>query len=144
MSQERVVIMDDFRPPVVSISGKSPVRSPLRGSLNGQKKVEDGRLLNDPNWNDRHHICPSLFNDQNHTYYKVRNSTYRSKDFYYELTFHEYWEIFNKVWNPSVYESLNVQYWIWFDTKVDNFTIFNSLFLSTYHLCSNTLTRLPE
>lgn len=70
MSKERVIIMDDFRPPVVSLGGKSPVRSPLRVSTSGQKK-EDGRLLNDPNWNDRHHICPSLFNDSNHTYYKV-------------------------------------------------------------------------
>ena len=27
--------------------------------------------MNDANWNNRHHISPSLFNSKNHKYYKV-------------------------------------------------------------------------
>jgi len=38
MSKERVIIMDDFRPPVASIGGRSPVRMPIRAKRSRSPK----------------------------------------------------------------------------------------------------------
>jgi len=32
---------------------------------------ERGRILSEATWDNRHHITPSMFNQQNHTFYKV-------------------------------------------------------------------------
>lgn len=57
MSQERIIIDDKFRPPVASVGGRSPVRSPGKASRKISKEqfsssltrakgsIDDGRLL---------------------------------------------------------------------------------------------------
>ena len=80
-SKERIVIDDKFRPPVASIGGLSPVRSPSKGQrriaqLGAERsergRSEEGRLVEDSRWDQRHHVSPSLFNKQYHSFYKVR------------------------------------------------------------------------
>ena len=74
MSKERMIIDNDFRPPVAMHEGRSPIRNSLRNSRiqseskkmspKQQSKIltEDGKLISDSTWDQRHHISPSLFN----------------------------------------------------------------------------------
>jgi hypothetical protein len=81
MSKERIVIDQDLRPPVALHEGRSPIRNTLKNSrINSESKrlspkargvTEDGKLVCEFTWDQRHHISPSLFNDQNHIFYKV-------------------------------------------------------------------------
>jgi hypothetical protein len=81
-SRERVEIITDLRPPVVVYGGRSPLRSSACGSpgrnnskprspVAANKLNEDGKPVCEMNWDQRHHIVPSMYNDVNHTYYKV-------------------------------------------------------------------------
>jgi len=87
-----VVVYPELRPPVASIDGKSPLRgkrltnifrthAQLQGGdatnaeaaakLIVHKYTDNGMLApNDDQWNKRHHFSPSVFNSNNHTYYK--------------------------------------------------------------------------
>ncbi len=75
MSRERVVIDNDLRPPVVLIDGRSPFKistkhsrtgsHDLSGSPTNKSKIltENGKLMCEMTWDQRHHISPSLFNN---------------------------------------------------------------------------------
>ena len=39
--------------------------------------TDDGKLV-DANWNNRHHVTPSLFNHKNHKHYKVSEISLKS------------------------------------------------------------------
>ena len=86
-----VVVYPELRPPVASVDGKSPLRGKrlthifrANANMNAdpgnientakmivQKYTDDGMLApNDDQWNKRHHHCPSVFNEKNHTHYK--------------------------------------------------------------------------
>lgn len=85
------IVFKNMRPPVaIDYNGVTPVRTKSAkrtfslGNGNYQDKngfkiskeaivknqTDDGRL-SDVNWNQRHHVTPSNFNNQNHSYYRV-------------------------------------------------------------------------
>ena len=82
-----------MRPPVASVNGETPLRGSKAGRMfelaNGEfedksgfkitkeqvvQNYTDDAKIADSNWNNRHHISPSLFNSKNHKYYKVSHS----------------------------------------------------------------------
>ena len=91
MSKNNVMIFQEMRPPVASHYGETPLRGKHVNKLidlaqgeyadeNGfrltkeqvVKKYTDDARMTDVNWNNRHHVTASAFNNTNHTYYKVR------------------------------------------------------------------------
>jgi len=85
------IVLKNLRPPVaIDSEGKSPLRGKRAEQVFGladrafkdkngfkitkeqiaKNYTDDGHLL-PPNWNNRHHITPSEFNNQNKSYYKV-------------------------------------------------------------------------
>ena len=69
-SKERIVIDDKFRPPVASIGGLSPVRSPSKGQrriaqLGAERRErggsEEGRLAEDSRWDQSGNRDPSFY-----------------------------------------------------------------------------------
>lgn len=94
MSKNNVMVYENLRPPVASDLGNTPLRgknaeavfqlasgefedrSGTRVTVDQivQNYTDDGKLT-DFNWNNRHHVTPSLFNSKNHKYYKVSDKT---------------------------------------------------------------------
>lgn len=82
MSKNNMMVFSEMRPPVASIHGASPLRNRKQNKMieideanlmemNTSKKhlveniTSDGRFK-DQNWNFRHHVTASNFNNQNH------------------------------------------------------------------------------
>lgn len=84
-----------MRPPVMSVSGYSPIKGsrgkrafavmkrPDRAGYKVTKNdvaknlTNDGIIINPGKWNSRHQVCPSNFNNRNSNYFKQ----YFDKDF---------------------------------------------------------------
>jgi hypothetical protein len=90
MSKNNTMVFTEMRPPVAAHHGETPLRGKHVNKLiemaNGEiidsqgfrvskeqviKSYTDDARLVDTNWNKRHHVTPSNFNDKNHKYYKV-------------------------------------------------------------------------
>ena len=88
-------VFQQMRPPIaIEETGKTPVRTKKAEKVfelgNGnysdrkglkitrnqiiQNQTDDGRLL-DVEWNKRHHVSPSFFNNKNKSYYRVSHQT---------------------------------------------------------------------
>ena len=90
MSRHNTMIFESMRPPVAAEKGNTPLRAKnakavfklADGSFEDRSGhritkdqvvmnyTDDGKLV-DANWNNRHHVTPSLFNTKNHKHYKV-------------------------------------------------------------------------
>ena len=97
MSKNNVMIFQNMRPPVAADLGETPLRGKQAQQVftlaNGefedrsgfkitkeqvvQNYTDDGKLA-DANWNQRHHVTPSLFNNKNHKHYKVSQYSVKS------------------------------------------------------------------
>ena len=93
MSKQNTMVYENMRPPVAAELGETPLRSKGARQIfqlaNGEFEdrsgfkitkeqvvmnyTDDGKLV-DANWNNRHHVTPSLFNTKNHKHYKVSNT----------------------------------------------------------------------
>ena len=85
-----MMVYSEMRPPVAAEDGNTPLRGKHVSKLldlaaseyydeagfrltkdDVLKNYNDGARLTDKHWNNRHHVTPSMFNANNHRFYKV-------------------------------------------------------------------------